>query len=111
MNNPCLSATPLADVIREVCKIHAVPLNSVILFGSRSTGAAGVQSDWDFLIITKLAISHSLKRKITSEIRKKIIFTFDADVDLLVLPEKEIASCRTDTGRISYYALRDGLVV
>ena len=53
MDNPPLSATALADIIREICKTHAVPLNSVVLFGSRITGKAGEQSDWDFLIITK----------------------------------------------------------
>lgn len=111
MDNPPLSATALADIIREICTTHAVPLSSVVLFGSRITGKAGEQSDWDFLIITKKPIIRSLKRKITLDIRKKILFTFDADVDLLVLPETEISSCKTDTGRISYYALRDGLVV
>jgi predicted nucleotidyltransferase len=111
MDNPPLSATTLADIIREICKTHAIPLNAVVLFGSHTTGKAGEQSDRDFLIITKEPITHRLKRKITTEIRKRIVFDFDADVDLLVLPENEISSCKTDTGRTSYYALKDGLVV
>jgi len=68
-------------------------------------------SDWDFLIATTNRINHSLKRKITSEIRKKFIFAYDIDTDLVVIPKEDMITGKIDTGRISYYALRDGITI
>lgn len=106
-----VSATKLADVIRAEFASHSIPLISVILFGSRCTSAARVDSDWDFLIVTKKSISHALKRKIASQIRKRFIFAYDIDADLVMISEDEIQLGSIDKGRISYYALRDGISV
>jgi hypothetical protein len=73
MDNPLFSATALADIIREICNTHEVPVNAVVLFESPATRKAREQSDRDFLIITKKPIVHSLKRKITMDIRKKVL--------------------------------------
>ncbi|PWR70834.1 nucleotidyltransferase domain-containing protein [Methanospirillum stamsii] len=101
----------LADIIRDVFSSHETSIDSIILFGSRVSGNTRADSDWDFLIVTTNRINHSLKRKITSEIRKKFIFAYDIDVDLVVVPKEDMISGKTDTGRISYYALRDGIAI
>ncbi len=36
---------------------------------------------------------------------------WDIDSDILVLPKDGMASARKDTGRKSYYAMRDGIPI
>ncbi len=106
-----VSQNILADIIREVFSSYEISIESIILFGSRVSGNARADSDWDFLIITTKRFNHSLKRKITSEIRKKILFAHDIDVDLVVVPKEDMADGITDTGRMLYYAFRDGVAI
>lgn len=98
-------------MIREVFSSYGTSIDSIILFGSRVSGNARADSDWDFLIITTQRINHSLKRKITSEIRKKILFAHDIDVYLVVVPQEDMADGIKDTGRMLYYAFRDGIAI
>jgi len=101
----------LSNIIREEFAKQDVIVTSVYLFGSRALGTAKSESDWDFLIIIQEKILHSLQRKIISGIRKRFIFDFNIDADFLLLAENEVLSANNDKGRISYYALREGLSV
>jgi len=101
----------LSKIIRDEFAKQDIDVISVYLFGSRAKGTAKSDSDWDFLIITEDKILHSLQRKIISEIRKLFIFDYNIDADFIVLAQNEVQSANNDKGRISYYALREGLPV
>lgn len=101
----------LSKIIRDEFAKQEIIVTSVYLFGSRARGTAKPDSDWDFLIITEGKIPHLLQRKIISGIRKIFVFDYDIDADFIVLAKDEIQSANNDKGRISYYALREGLPV
>ena len=44
------------------------PQVKIILFGSRARNDARKDSDWDFLILTKLSVNRELKNKISDEL-------------------------------------------
>lgn len=110
MNNPP-PINILSKIIRDEFARQEIVVTSVYLFGSRAKGTAKSESDWDFLIIIRDKISPSLKRKIISGIRKLFIFDYNIDADFIVLEKKDVFLGSTDKGRISYYALREGLPV
>lgn len=111
MSEAPITPKELADIIRTEFAQYEISVQSVYLFGSRALGTAKADSDWDFLIITQKDIERPLQRKILTRIRKRLIFEFNLDSDILVLSEKSLASTRADKGRISFYALRDGMAL
>lgn len=106
-----VSPKKFADCIREEFSKYNIQVQDVLLFGSRTTKNFRPDSDWDFLIITQKSVERTLKRKILSQIRRRLIFEYDIDSDLLVLPKDDISSATKDVGRVSYYAMRDGIPV
>ena len=56
-------------------------------------------------------VDRSLKRKIVGILRKRFMFEYNIDVDILVLSKEGMVSAKNDTGRMSYYAMRDGISV
>ena len=78
------------EIIREEFNRYSIPISSIYLFGSRATGNHRPDSDWDFLIITSDEVDAALKRRILSQIRRRLVFEYDSDSDLLVLPEKSV---------------------
>lgn len=106
-----VSPKKFADCIREEFSKYNIQVQDVLLFGSRAAKNFRPDSDWDFLIITPKKVERTLKRKILAQIRRRLIFEYDIDSDLLVLPKDDISSATKDVGRISYYAMRDGIPV
>ena len=101
----------LTEIIREEFSKNAIPITKLYLFGSRAKGNARPDSDYDFLVVSGIQIERLTQRRIISELRRRFVFDFDIDVDILVVPEDLISASTTDKGRISYYAIRDGIAV
>lgn len=101
----------LADIIREEFSKNNIPVDTLYLFGSRAQGNARSDSDYDFLVISGFQIERLIQRRITSEIRRRFVFDFDVDADILIIPKTLVPVSLADKGRISYYAIRDGIVV
>ena len=101
----------LAGIIREEFSKNNIPIDRLYLFGSRAHGNARSDSDYDFLVICGFQIERLIQRRITSEIRRRFVFDFDIDADILVIPKTLDPAGLADKGRISYYAIRDGIVV
>lgn len=101
----------LTDIIREEFSKNNIPIDRLYLFGSRAQGNARSDSDYDFLVVSDSQIERLIQRRIVSEIRRRFVFDFDIDGDILVVPKALITAGFTDKGRISYYAIRDGIAV
>jgi uncharacterized protein len=101
----------LTDIIREEFSKKNIPIDQLYLFGSRAKGNARPDSDYDFLVVTAIQIERLIQRRIISEIRRRLVFDFDIDADILVIPKDLIPSSLKDKGRISYYAIREGIAV
>ncbi len=56
----------LSSVKNRIKKID--PKVRILLFGSRARNNATENSDWDFLILTKLDVNRELKNKISDEL-------------------------------------------
>jgi len=56
----------LSSVKNRIKKID--PKVRILLFGSRARNDASEDSDWDFLILTKLDVNRELKNKISDEL-------------------------------------------
>jgi hypothetical protein len=63
------------------------------------------------LIITDQKVERTSKRKILTYIRKRFTYKYGFDSDLLVLPKDDVPSASKDIGRMSYYAIQDGIPV
>ena len=101
----------LTTIIREEFSKHNIPIDQLYLFGSRAQGSARPDSDYDFLVVSGIQIERLIQRRIISEIRRRFIFDFDIDADILVVSKDHISASLEDKGRISYYAIRDGIAV
>lgn len=106
-----ISPKKFADCIREEFSKYKIQVQDVLLFESRAANNSRSDSDWDFLIITQKNVERTLKRKILAQIRRRLIFEYDIDSNLLILPKDDLSSATKDVGRISYYAMRDGIPV
>ena len=111
MNTKTITSKRFADFIRDEFAQYAIDVHKVFLFGSQVRGNARLDSDWDFLIITSEDVDRSLKRKIVGILRKHFMFEYNLDVDILVLSKEGMVSAKNDTGKMSYYAMRDGISV
>lgn len=101
----------LTDIIREEFSKNTILITQLYLFGSRAKGNARPDSDYDFLVVTGMQIERQILRRIISEIRRRFVFDFNVDADILVISNDLISASMTDKGRISYYAIRDGIAV
>jgi uncharacterized protein len=101
----------LTDIIREEFSKKNISIDQLYLFGSRAQGNARPDSDYDFLVVSGVHIERLIQRRIVSEIRRRFIFDFDIDADILVVPKDLLSASLADKGRISYYAIRDGIAV
>lgn len=59
-----------SDILKEIKEtIHSqLPDAEIILFGSRASGLAHEESDWDVLVLTDIPVDFHLKRKIREKI-------------------------------------------
>ncbi len=101
----------LTEIIRAEFAKNNITIDKLYLFGSRAQGNARPDSDYDFLVICGFQIDRLIQRRIISEIRRRFVFELDIDADILVVPKTLASSSLADKGRISYYAIRDGILV
>jgi predicted nucleotidyltransferase len=83
---------------------------NIVLFGSRSRGDAGPDSDWDYLVCTKNEISFPEKATLASVVQTKLAEKH-ISADIIIRSEKQIANERGNVGVITYYALKDSVPV
>jgi predicted nucleotidyltransferase len=99
----------IAEIIREECLNKGFYVIKLILFGSRAIGSSNSESDWDFIAILDKQISWKDKMKIWLPINKRL-GRLGIDADVLLKSESDFERERSDTGKVSYYASRYGIV-
>ena len=90
----------------------AVPLNSVILFGSRARGDHRPDSDIDLMLICDGHMSKENYRKATiaaHDAIERIYGTRWIGVDLLTMPKSTYLRCRGGINHVTAQAARDGV--
>lgn len=87
-----------------------IPNSRVLLFGSRARQDNNIDSDYDFLVITKDTVDIQKKRKLKSLIRKELA-KYKIPADILIQSEKEIDVKKNITGHILKQVLQEGVAI
>lgn len=85
-----------------------LPDSRILLFGSRARQDFEVESDYDFLIITKNTIDIQTKRNYKSILRKELA-KHKIPADILIQSEDEIQKKKEITGHIIPTILQEGI--
>jgi len=96
------------EVICSVARQHGVEVVQIYLFGSRARGDAQRDSDWDFYVVIDKETSFAQRQQIASRIRRSLAQQRMA-CDVLVQGEQTVSQRHSDTGYLTYYALREGV--
>ncbi len=98
----------VVEIIKEELKKRGIKIIKIILFGSRARGNFKVDSDWDFFVIIDKTLNFNEKWDIIDEIKIKLAQKGILN-DIILKSPKEIEEAKDDVGRITYYALREGI--
>ncbi len=98
----------IAGVIGEELARDGNILLSIVLFGSRARGEARSGSDWDFLAITDRKLSRQKKMDLWLRISRRLSER-SITADVVIKTQEEFQREKSDTGRVAYYAAKDGV--
>ena len=104
------TSVAIADTIRKVCEEHAIRVKKMILFGSRARNDYQESSDYDFIAITDATIPHEKKMKLWLYIARELGKT-GISADILFKTEEEYLEDTASTGKVAYYAVKEGISV
>ncbi len=88
-----------------------LPDSKVLLFGSRATGKADQESDYDLLIVTADTFAPRIKMDWENKIRKALIYSLRIPFDVILESQNEVNEKRNLTGHIVYYAMKDAVEI
>lgn len=97
-------------VIREVLKSHGIAVADILLFGSRARKNAGVQSDWDFLVLTEQELPFADKKALVTETQRKLA-ALRIPNDIIISSLQKFNRMKNLPGTISSHAAREGVHV
>ena len=97
-------------VLREEFTAHGIELVTIIFFGSRSRGNARPESDWDFIVVCKEQLDRKQKTDIWLSINRKLA-EHRIDADILIKNELDFERDKQDTGKVTYYAVKEGVAL
>jgi predicted nucleotidyltransferase len=86
-----------------------LPNSKVLLFGSRATGHADKESDYDLLIVTNDTFAPCVKMDWENKIRKALVQALNAPFDVILQSETEIDEKKNLNGHIVRYAMKEAV--
>ena len=102
--------TQLSQNIKSV--VHSfLPQAKVLLFGSRARGDNQLESDYDVIIITETSLHEKDKITWQGKLRKALIKSLQAPVDVLINSDEEISKKRKLPGHVVQYAMEEGIML
>ena len=97
------------NIIRESTK-EILPDSKVLLFGSRARKDYSIDSDYDFLVITKKSVDIRQKRLYKSQLRKELA-KYKIPADILIQSEAEVEVKKEIIGHIIREILKEGISI
>jgi predicted nucleotidyltransferase len=94
--------------IEEAIGSKGLKVKKIMLFGSRARGNPREDSDWDFFVIVDKKLGFNEKWDIIDEIKIKLA-KLKIPNDIILKSEEEVEESKDDIGRITYYALKEGI--
>lgn len=95
----------LPEIIRRI--VAAIDPDRIILFGSRARGEAGLESDYDLLVIKRTNARTLLLEQAAYHAMLGVL----ASVDILVETPERVERLRDAPGLVFHDALEDGVIV
>ena len=95
------------SIIKETAN-KLIPGSRVLLFGSQARKDNKIDSDYDFIVITKDTFDIQKKRALKSLMRKELA-KYKVPADILIQSEEEINSKREIPGHIVKQVLQEGI--
>ena len=105
VNNNLSSLSIIKDTAGKV-----IPGCRILLFGSRARKDNTIDSDYDFLVITKETFDIRKKRTLKSKLRKELA-RFKIPADIIIQSEDEINEKKEITGHVLKQVLREGIAL
>jgi predicted nucleotidyltransferase len=104
----------ISEIVKQITidelKKYNIEVKGFYLFGSRAKGTYREDSDWDFFVVIDKDLSFQKKWDIIDKI-KIILAKLKIPNDIILKSEKEIQESKDDVGRITYYALKEGISI
>ena len=97
-------------IIVEEIEKAGLKLVKIILFGSRARGDCSKDSDWDFYVVVDRDVSFPEKRKITAQIRRRLVMK-EISSDIIIQSFSNVERRKNDVGYLTYYVLKEGVKV
>ena len=97
------------NIIRKSTK-GILPDSKILLFGSRARKDNSIDSDYDFLVITKKSVDIHQKRLYKSQLRKELA-KYKIPADILIQSEAEVEVKKEITGHIIKEILKEGISI
>ena len=97
-------------IINEEMEKEGITVEKIILFGSRARGESCKESDWDLLVVINKKVDRKQRWKIIINIKRRLVL-FSISNDIIIEYSKQIAERQNNVGHITYYALKEGIVI
>jgi uncharacterized protein len=100
----------ITHIIKKICSEHGITVTKMLLFGSRARGDYKSTSDYDFIVITPTSLSHEKKMELWLY-TSRALAEIHVDADILFKSQAEFESDRNNKGKVTYYAVKDGISI
>ncbi len=97
-------------IIKEEIEKNRLKVLKILLFGSRAKGTYRQDSDFDFLVVVDKKLSFNEKWDIIDEVKIKLA-KLKIPNDIIIKSSDEVEEEKDDVGRITYYAIKEGVEV
>jgi len=85
-------------------------VETIYLFGSRAKNTASANSDWDFFVVLEKDIDRYERSNIILQIKRKLS-ALKIPNDIIAQSKSQVDIDKDNLGRITYYALKEGVPV
>jgi predicted nucleotidyltransferase len=100
----------VSGTIRKVCQAHGIRIEEMLLFGSRAHRDNREASDYDFIVVTPEPLGHDLKMQLWLQISRTLA-DLKVTAGILFKSREEYQYDRQNKGKVTYYAVREGIPV
>ncbi len=95
-------------VIKKALSAKGVKVINILLFGSKVKGEIKPYSDWDFFVVIDKKLYFNEKWDVIDQIKIKLA-KMNIPNDIILKYEEDVENEKENVGKITYYALREGI--
>ncbi|OHD54622.1 MAG: hypothetical protein A2014_07365 [Spirochaetes bacterium GWF1_49_6] len=106
----------ISKIIQRILSNNKVPLNKIILFGSRAKGTNFYNSDFDLLLMIEIKLNRTQKAVLAKKIRNELADLYlknriTSGTDIIIRTPAEAEEFRSLAFSVTAQALKEGKVI